>query len=255
MVDLHSHILDSIDDGSKTKEESFEIISEAIKNGVTDIFATPHYILDSKYEADNKLKEEKIKSLKEKFKNEINLHLGNEIYINNQIEDLILENKITTLASSRYLLVELPVVNEYPALDKYLFKLRSKGYVIIIAHPERYHYFRNDFNKVIELCKQGILFQGNFMSLYGNYGPNTKKMFKKMLKYQCYSFMASDIHHSKMGFYEKLADAFHKIEKITSKEYADKIFNQNGLKVIKNEKIESDFKEKISIFKRIRGKR
>ena len=255
MVDLHTHILDAIDDGSKSLEESFQILNEAIENGVTDIFATPHFILESKYEANNEIKEEKLRKLKNKFKNKINLHLGNEIYINNQIEELIQEEKITSLAHSKYLLIELPVVNEYPALDKYLFKLRSKGYMIIIAHPERYHYFRNDFNKVIALCKQGILFQGNYMSLYGNYGPNSKKMFKKMLKYQCYSFLASDIHHSKTGFYEKWKDAFHKVEKLTSKEYANKIFNLNGLEIIKNKKIESDFKEKISIFTRIRGKK
>lgn len=256
MIDLHSHILDSIDDGAKSFDESCQMINEAIQNGVTDIFATPHYILESKkYEAANEIKEEKIKILKSKFKGKINLHLGNEIYINNQIEELISENKIKPLANSKYLLIELPIVNEFPALDKYLFRLRSKGYMIIIAHPERYHYFREDFDKVVALCKQGVLFQGSYMSLYGVYGPDSKKMFKKMLKHQCYSFIASDIHHSNKGFYEKLDDVFHKVVKVTSKEYANKIFNENGLKVINNEKIESDFKEKISVFKRIRGKK
>ena len=254
MVDLHSHILYGVDDGAKTLEDSTKIIDEAIENGITDIFLTSHYILESDYIANSETKRKILTKLKNKYKNKINLHLGTEIYINNQIDELVQANEIATLASSKYLLIELPVWNEYPSLAKYLFQLQSKGYRIIIAHPERYQYFRNDFNKVLNLCKQGILFQGNYMSLFDTYGPHAKKMFEKMIQHQCYSFMASDVHRSETKFYTKINKAYQKVSKLTSKEYADKIFKTNGLKILENQKIESDYQEKISFFNRIRGK-
>ena len=55
-VDIHSHILYGIDDGSKSLEESIEIIKQHIEMGFKDIILTPHYIENSKYETNNKEK-------------------------------------------------------------------------------------------------------------------------------------------------------------------------------------------------------
>ena len=51
MKDIHSHILYGIDDGTKSLEESIEILKKASTRGVTDIILTPHYILDYIYTA------------------------------------------------------------------------------------------------------------------------------------------------------------------------------------------------------------
>ena len=66
--------------------------------------------------------------------------------------------------------------------------------------------------------------------------------------------MASDVHRSKDNFYDKIDDAYHKVAKLSSKEYAEKVFKLNGLELIKNKKIENNIKEKTNLFKRIRGK-
>ena len=161
MIDLHSHILYGIDDGAKTVLESEKIIESAIKNNVKGIFLTPHYIVDSKYASDNHEKSAILKELKNKYSKQIDLYLGNEIYINDDIDEDVSKKRISTLGDSKYLLIELPVYNEYPKLEEYLFKLRDKGYKIVIAHPERYYYFWTDFKKVLELSRQGIYFQGN----------------------------------------------------------------------------------------------
>ena len=92
MVDLHSHILYGIDDGSKTLEESLEILNNAYTGGVTDIVVTPHFIKDSKYKANNKKKRELLDSLvKELKKNHIPLHLylGNEVFIDEGLSKLL----------------------------------------------------------------------------------------------------------------------------------------------------------------------
>ena len=42
MIDIHSHILPEVDDGSRSIAETITMISEAYKNGITDIIATSH---------------------------------------------------------------------------------------------------------------------------------------------------------------------------------------------------------------------
>lgn len=253
MIDVHSHILYGIDDGSRSIEDSVKMLKSAQKCGVTTVFLTPHYIPETRYVCPNSEKKLILDEIRKKFSGKLNIYLGNEIYINNEIDELVKKDEISTLGDSKYLLIELPVYNEYPNLENYLFRLRDKGYKIIIAHPERYLYFKNDFNKVISMCKQGIYFQGNYMSLYNKYGKSTKDLFVKILLHHCYSFMASDIHISKQKYYKKVKDAKKRIERMTDKNYANCIFNTNGDKIITGEEIEINFKEKLSILDRIRG--
>jgi len=253
MIDIHSHILYGIDDGAKTLEDSEAIIKSAIKNKVSAIFLTPHYILESKFMTPNNEKKDILQALEKKFSDKIKLYLGNEIYINNEIEELIKKGEIHPLGDSNYLLVELPVYNEYPDLEKYLFHLQDSGYKVIIAHPERYFYFKNDIKKVIELCEQGIYFQGNYMSLYNIYSRSTRKLFIKLLMHHCYTFMASDIHSPHQKYYSKIKDAEEKVRQVVGKKYTDDIFFNNAAKIISGEEIKIEFKEKISIFDRIRG--
>lgn len=107
MIDIHSHILNGVDDGSKTIEESIQILKEAEKVGITDIILTPHYVLEGNFEKEVKQIKESIEELiKEviKQKMSIRLYQGNEIYVTRKIEDLIFTQKAITLNKSRYVL-------------------------------------------------------------------------------------------------------------------------------------------------------
>ena len=64
MIDLHSHILPNIDDGSKSLEESIAIIKQAVSNGVTDIIVTPHFILGSSYNKEKNANKKLLADLK-----------------------------------------------------------------------------------------------------------------------------------------------------------------------------------------------
>ena len=84
MIDIHNHILPNIDDGSKSFEESINILKQAYESGVTDIIVTPHFILGSSYSSKVKDNETILKELKNKLQLEninINLYLGNEIFV------------------------------------------------------------------------------------------------------------------------------------------------------------------------------
>lgn len=241
MKDLHSHILYGIDDGSKTIEESIEILKKAKKQGVTDIVLTPHYIKDTSYQANNKEKNERLKTLKQELKKQkikINLYLGNEVYIDEEIPSLLKE-EISTINNSRYILIEFPLNRKSSMIDEVLYQLKQENLIPIIAHPERYLYYYKDYAFFEDLINQGCFFQANIASIYGFYGRKSKKMLKEMLKRNMIHFFGSDIHHKFQNIYEKdIEKVLLKILK-DPKRVEDLLIN-NTTQVLKNKKIKTD---------------
>ena len=130
--DLHSHYLYGIDDGSKSIEESISLIKKAYEEGTTSIILTPHYIRKSKYNANNEVKLERFNKLKEELKKQninVNLYLGNEVFISSQILRLIEENEIYTLNNSRYVLIEFGLSQILYEAKDIIYELVRKGYI------------------------------------------------------------------------------------------------------------------------------
>lgn len=236
MKDLHTHILYGIDDGAKSIEESIAILKKASYNGITDIVLTPHYIKDSIYNANNQTKEKLLKKLKQELKNQninINLYLGNEVYIT---EDIIsLYKEIFTINNSRYILIELPLTTKYPFVERVISELINNNLIPIIAHPERNLKYYKDYKFFEDLITKGCLLQANIGSLYGYYGRRSKKMFKGLLKRNMIHFIGSDIHHYNNTIYEK--NIRKDLIKITKNEkMVEDILINNTDKVLKNKK-------------------
>ena len=107
MIDIHNHVLPGIDDGSRNKEESISILKKLNDIG---FICTPHYICGTRYNKNNRDKKillNQIKSDLIKDNIKVDLYLGNEVYINNEINELVLKGEISTLDNSRFILVEL----------------------------------------------------------------------------------------------------------------------------------------------------
>lgn len=234
MKDIHTHILHGIDDGATSLEESIKLLKEASKNNITDIVLTPHYIKNSKYNANNIQKKQLLIELKQEAKKQninINLYLGNEVYIDENLISLYKE--ISTINNSRYILIELSLNSKYCFIEKVIDELISNNLIPIIAHPERYTMYYKDYHFFETLIKKGCLFQGNMGSLYGIYGHKSKKMLKEMLKKNLIHFIASDIHKPNSKIYKKsITKKLLKIIKDQNK-VNDLIIN-NPTKVINN---------------------
>lgn len=218
MKDLHSHLCYGIDDGCKTIEESISILKKMAESGITDIFLTPHYIEDSKYNANNRKKQEILKKIKEMCRVEninVNLYLGNEIFLTDNVINLIKKGEIKTLNDSKYLLIELPMFQKDPNTRTILHNVITAGYIPIIAHPERYEYIDKKFEYLKDLQALGVLFQGNYQSLFGKYGKQAKKNLQKMIKANIISFLGTDIHHEEKLHTDKL---FKEIKKLVKSE-------------------------------------
>lgn len=240
MIDMHNHILYGIDDGCKTIEESIETIKNMKKIGFNTIVLTPHYIEDSSFKANNNLKLQRLELLKEELlKNniDVNLFLGNEIFINESINELIINKEIRSINNTRYILIELPFNNQILNLDDYLYELKLKGYKIIIAHPERYTYFKDNYEEARKLYDSGVLFQVNYGSIIGQYGSSSLKLVKKLLKDDMVDFISTDIHKPSSSLFDKFDDIKHKIIKIIGEDKFKDISYNNILKVINDEDI------------------
>ena len=238
MTDIHSHILFDVDDGSSSIDESVELLKKMNDVGFDNVILTPHYIEGSEYHCENKEKKTKLNQIQEELLKQnidINICLGNEIFINNNIYDLIKNNIIHTLNNTRYTLIELPFHNQIMNLEDIIYELKLKGLIPIIAHPERYTYFQENYKEVDRLREEGFLFQGNYASVLGYYGKESQKLLKYMLKKKYIDYLGTDIHRINKTY---VLDNFKKIEKniikITKKDYYEEI-KQNSNSIIKSE--------------------
>ena len=241
MMDIDSHILYGIDDGSSTIEESLNIINSAIASGYTDLILTPHYRVRQDFVCDNAEKIRRFNILKEellKRNMNINIHLGNEITIDEDFFYYLNTEQLLFLANSKYVLLELNFSRKSQCLDEIVDNLLKQGCIPIIAHAERYSAYQiKDF---VKLIKKGVLIQGNIGSLYGQYGSNARERLVEMLERHMVHFMGSDIHKETQDTYERINDAMKKIVRITdSEEIARDLVNNNIAKIIRNEDVKA----------------
>jgi protein-tyrosine phosphatase len=248
MVDIHSHIIPGIDDGSKNMEMTLEMLRNAEKEGIKEIVATPHYLLEygeaTIIEVKNYVKE--INVILENEKIDVKVYSGQEVYFTeNIIEDYMVGN-IGTLNDSRYMLIEFSMDKFDDNIFDILYELQVRDIVPIIAHPERYKFFIEKPSLINEFIAQRYLFQVNAGSITGKFGQNVKKTADLFLKNNIYNFIGSDAHNIK-NRNTGLKDAMDML----CGDMNIEIFKDSSKKVLKNEKIEflgQKIIEKKSIF-------
>lgn len=235
MIDFHSHILPGIDDGSKNLEQSIAMVNEAKKVGFTKIISTSHY-MENYYECNEKNRKELLEQV-QKNVNGIELCLGNEIYITNNIIELLQNGQASSINGTKYVLFEFPLITTRPMNDKeVIYRLVENGYIPIIAHPERYPFIQENPDYLFELEEMGALFQANYGSIIGMYGLKAKKTLKILLKNNLISFFGSDVHRPEQ-VYNKMPKIIKKLKKIISNEEIEEFTEINPEKVLKNENI------------------
>lgn len=223
MIDIHSHILPGVDDGVKTLASSIELIRELSRSGATDIIATPHYVSETRYVSrkDNNLRLlEEVKSALLAEQINVEIYLGNEIYIDPKIAKMVSEGTISSMAGSKYVLVELPLNKSYPSYRDILVDLLDMGYRVILAHPERYEIIQTSYNVLLELHSLGVLFQCNLGSVMGKYGIEAKTVVKRIMKDSLVFAFGSDAHHCHG------VDYWVKAQKKVSRYCSERQFNQ-----------------------------
>ena len=183
-VDIHSHLLPGIDDGAKDLENSISLISKMYSYGIKNFITTPHVLGDvypnSSETIKSKLKEVQSELFKQGF-NDIKIRAAAEYMMDEQFVERLKNNDILTLKDN-FILVEMSYFNAPYNLYDILFEIQLKGYKLVLAHPERYNFYHNDFENFYKLKKAGCVFQLNLLSLTEQYGKGVQKTAQKIIK-------------------------------------------------------------------------
>ncbi len=242
MIDVHAHILYGIDDGAKTIEESVAILKQMSHLGYTKVIATPHYIDNTRFVANNRTKKEILANLRERLQEEhipVELYLGNEIFIDDDLEQKMAHQEIHTLNNTNYILLELPMVEKLELDLDIIYELIRKGVKVVLAHPERYVIFQRNEDLIEKYTELGVLLQGNVDSLTGKYGKEAQKLFIKLLKKRKYFVLGSDIHHVNSSFFQNFINAKKKMIHYTDESYIEDLFVKHPEFILMNKEIET----------------
>lgn len=196
-VDIHSHLIADIDDGVKTVYQSAYILEKLQALGFKKVITTPHSIQDvwpntSKIITDKYnymlevLQALKINGIKFQVSAE---YMLDDFFLKN------LKNKEVLPLHGSYILVEMSTFSAPMNIKEMLFQIKVAGLKPILAHPERYHFYHNNFNAYTELKEAGFFFQLNLLSANGHYGRQVLDITKRLLKEGYYDFTGSDIHN------------------------------------------------------------
>ena len=194
-VDIHSHILPGIDDGAKNISQGIQLIDGMKNLRFGKLIATPHTMAGVWDNSSEDIKES-YKSLKNKLESEQpEISFASEYLIDSTFLEKIQTQNLLCLKDN-YVLVELSYLQAPVNLYEILFELQLKGYVPVLAHPERYSYFFNQFKNFEKLKNAGCLFQLNLMSVVGHYGLESIRIADKLFGEGLIDYVGSDIHHA-----------------------------------------------------------
>ncbi len=189
MIDIHSHLLYGIDDGSRSFESSVDMLEAAGRDGVTSIVLTPHFSSGVSEKMQEKL--ERLRPEAAKFN--IKLFSGCEYGLSH----LSKQKKLITLGEKGgFVLVDFCFSFVSPMTRNFFFDWQTKGYQIIVAHPERL-FCKDDLASLEDLADANIYFQLNAGSFRGDYGRSVRRFAKMLVKKGLCHFIASDAHSAK----------------------------------------------------------
>ena len=197
-TDIHYHILPGLDDGCATLQQSDELIKEFSRLGYKKLILSPHVIADYYPNTPENIKNglEVLRNELVRYNLNIKLEAIAEYYVDNHFINLVYQ-KSSLLHIQKYILVETGFMNLPTQLDDVFFELKTQGYKPILAHPERYLYAQQDFNKLKKIFEKEVFFQINIMSLTGHYSVQAKQVCEKLIDNKMVHFVGSDCHHLK----------------------------------------------------------
>ncbi|MGG7619574.1 tyrosine-protein phosphatase [Bacillus coreaensis] len=249
MIDIHCHILPSIDDGAKDISDSIQMAREAVKEGIHTIIATPHH-MNGKYENPKKEIINRVKELNAVLMEEnipLKILPGQETRIFGDILEETEFEHILPLNHTQYVFIELPSNHVPRYTEKLLFDIQVKGLIPIIVHPERNQEIMSNPDSLYNLVKKGSLTQVTASSVAGYFGKKIQKFSQQLIEANLTHFIASDAHNVNNRTF-KLEEGLDIIE---SKFGVDMVyyFNENADLLSNGKNIMKEIPEKVKIKK------
>ena len=221
-VDMHSHLIPGIDDGSRSMDETIAMLSKFKSLGIQKVITTPHIMSDYFRNTPEIILGglAKVKDAMREVNLDIEIEAAAEYYFDETLmEKLRRKEKLLTFGDN-HVLFEFSFHVEPPQIEKLFFELLTQNYKPVLAHFERYGFLFNQPEIARKWREQGILIQMNYNSLFGHYGPVVKKQAEWLVENQQIDFVSTDCHRM---------DHLMILEENLSNRYLHKLANLNLL--------------------------
>lgn len=235
MIDIHSHILPDVDDGSEDLDTSLEMLLMAAESGVDTIVATPHCNVPDEF--DNYVSQDMSRRWHE-FAQEVEREMipirlvrGMEIFATEDLPELLEDGLVWTLNDTRYFLIEFAFEEDPYFCREVLRDCARRGFNPIIAHPERYVFVQEDPDIAFDWCVSGYGLQLNKGSLLGRFGPMAQETAELLLNHGLAACVASDAH----GVFQRtthMADIRAYLNEEFGKDYSDLLLTVNPSRIL-----------------------
>ncbi len=218
-VDMHSHLIPGIDDGSQSVEESVALIRRMEGYGLRKLIITPH-VMTEFYKNTPAIIQSGLEELKRVLEREnisIELEAAAEYYLDEVfLEKIAGEAKLLTFGGN-HVLVETGFMSKPSMLLESFFQLEMAGYQPVLAHPERYLYLHHDAELLEAMIDRNMKFQLNLLSITGYYSKPVKKFAERLIDEGLVKMVGTDCHNERyLDYMERLTEEkyFHRLQSL-----------------------------------------
>lgn len=199
MIDLHSHILPSVDDGAATLDMALEMARMAVDDGIEVMACTPHF-MPGTYDntsADIRSRVDALNHALIDHNIDLSLVTGSDAHICPDFTDKLRTGEILTIHNSRYVLFEPPHTIMPQRMSELLYNITMAGFVPVLTHPERLKWIEQNYGVMTDLAKSGVWMQITAGSLTGRFGVRPQYWAQRMLAEGYVSILATDAHNTR----------------------------------------------------------
>lgn len=221
-VDMHSHLIPGIDDGSKSMDETIAMLAKFESLGFEKVITTPHIMSDYFRNTPEIILGglEKVRDELKHLNLKIELEAAAEYYYDETLM-MKLKNKEKLLTfGDNYVLFEFSFHSEPSQIEALFFEMITQNYKPVLAHFERYVFLHGSIDKAKEWRSKGVNIQLNYNSLFGHYGPEVQKQARALVDSGEIDFVSTDCHRMDhlMALESSLGDGYlHKLGELRLK--------------------------------------
>ena len=194
-IDIHSHLIPGIDDGSQSMDHTIAMLTKFKELGYKKVITTPHIMSDG-FPNTPEIILNGLNAVREEISRiglDIEIEAAAEYYFDETLIPKIKNKELLTFGDN-YVLIEFAFHSPPQFLDQLFFELQTNEYRPVIAHFERYIYYLGSVEKAEEWRTKGINIQINLNSLTGHYGPDIRKQAERLIDASAFDFVGTDCH-------------------------------------------------------------
>lgn len=226
MIDIHSHLLPAVDDGSPSIEVSVGVLTRFAEQGVERLVCTPHLKASIAHAVPHEAYAERFAELVAAAPPKPALARGWEIMLD--IPGADLRARSLALGGSSAVLIEFPHTGVPTGGTEELYRLRASGVVPVLAHPERY--FGCTVDLVREWRQIGVVMQVDGLALAAG-GP-MGRLARALLEEGLADLLASDNHGDSRSL---AASRQYLAEELGAREQAELLTSSNARRLLADE--------------------